>query len=222
MTSRPLSGTEAKRLHREWRRRTELRVGVLLDGVQQPFNVGSIVRTAAAFRAEHLWIAGNAPVTPDHPKSQKTSLGTERLLPWSVWPDVASAAADARDTGFALVGVELATEATPFPALVLDPARPVCLVLGHEERGLSRAAIAACDAVGFVPTPGKVGSLNVAVAAGIALYEVRRREWTDSGRDSEPSGVDLDADPAGGGAAGADERVGEGGVVGGAGEPPTV
>jgi tRNA (guanosine-2'-O-)-methyltransferase len=191
VTARPLSGTEAKRLHREWRRRTGGRVALLLDGVQQPFNVGSIVRTAAAFRAEHLWIAGGAPVTPDHPKARKTALGTERLLPWSVWPDVEAAAADVRTTGFSLLGVELATGAAPL--IDVTVAGPVCLVVGHEERGLSKAAIAACDAVGFVPTPGKVGSLNVAVAAGIALYEVRRREWTSPGG-SEAAGVDLDAD----------------------------
>ena len=193
MTSRALSGTEAKRLHREWRRRTSSRVALLLDGVQQPFNVGSIVRTAAAFRAEHLWIAGAGAVTPDHPKSRKTSLGTERLLPWSVWPDVREAVEDARAAGFGVVGVELATEATPLTDVVFDG--PVCLVVGHEERGLSKAAIALCDAVGFVPTPGKVGSLNVAVATGIALYEVRRREWVSGeAGGSEAAGVDLDAD----------------------------
>ena len=194
MTNRALSGTEAKRLHREWRRRTDGRVALLLDGVQQPFNVGSIVRTAAAFRAEHLWIAGAAAATPDHPKSRKTSLGTERLLPWSVWPDVTAAVDDARAAGFALVGVELATGATALTDVAMDG--PVCLVVGHEERGLSKTAIAACDAVGFVPTPGKVGSLNVAVAAGIALYEVRRREWTTAASEasgaSEAAGVDLD------------------------------
>jgi tRNA (guanosine-2'-O-)-methyltransferase len=219
--ARPLSGTEAKRLNREWRRRTDVPVGVLLDGVQQPFNVGSIVRTAAAFRASHLWIAGTAPVTPDHPKSRKTSLGTERLLPWSTWPDVSAAAADAKAAGFVLVGVELATEATPLPVLGGFGDRPVCLVLGHEERGLSRAAIAACDAVGYVPTPGKVGSLNVAVAAGIALYEVRRREWTAT-TTSEAAGVDLDPDAPDGGAARGGDGVGQGGVVGGAEEPPAV
>jgi tRNA (guanosine-2'-O-)-methyltransferase len=82
MTSgpRPLSATESKRLNREWRRRTEWPLVLLLDNVQTPFNVGSIVRTAAAFRVEHIFIVGTAPVTPEHPKSQKTSLGTERLL----------------------------------------------------------------------------------------------------------------------------------------------
>ena len=56
----------------------------------------------------------------------------------------------------------------------------VCLALGHEDRGLSAGVLAACDEVVFIPQLGKVGSLNVAHAAAIALYEVRRRSWTTS------------------------------------------
>lgn len=52
-----------------------------------------------------------------------------------------------------------------------------CLALGHEDRGLSDAVLEACDTVVFIPQLGKVGSLNVATACGIALYEVHRRLW---------------------------------------------
>jgi tRNA (guanosine-2'-O-)-methyltransferase len=53
----------------------------------------------------------------------------------------------------------------------------VCLALGHEDRGCSAALLAGADAVAYVPQTGKVGSLNVAAAAAIALAEARRREW---------------------------------------------
>jgi tRNA (guanosine-2'-O-)-methyltransferase len=53
-----------------------------------------------------------------------------------------------------------------------------CLVIGHEDHGLNEATLSACDAVAFIPQLGKIGSLNVATATSIALYEVRRREWT--------------------------------------------
>ena len=184
MTARNLSATEAKRLQREWRRRTERPLGLLLDNVQTPFNVGAILRTAASFRVTHLWLAG-ASATPEHDKTRKTSLGTERLVPWSSVPTVADGAAAARDEGMAVIGVELAMGAAPVSATTF-PATGVCLVLGHEDHGLSNAALAACDSFVYVPTPGKVGSLNVATAAAIALYEVRRQEWSDA------EGVDLD------------------------------
>ena len=75
------------------------------------------------------------------------------------------------------MAVELADGASALHQLPLDS--DVCLVIGHEDRGVGRDAIAACDAVGYLPQLGKVGSLNVATAASIAIYEVRRRSWTD-------------------------------------------
>src|ERR1700704_4750066 len=77
MSRRQLRGTELKRLHRSWARRTERKVWLLLDSVQTPWNVGAIVRTAAAYKVEELLLVG-ASVTPSHPRSRKTSLGTER------------------------------------------------------------------------------------------------------------------------------------------------
>lgn len=174
MKARNLTATEAKRLQREWRRRTRAPLGLLLDSVQNPFNVGSILRTAAAFRVDHLWLAGAA-TSPDHEKVHKTSLGTERLVSWTVVATAADGATEARRAGLRVVGVELALGAEPLAEL--DLSGPVCLVLGHEDRGLSPAALEACDHVAYIPTPGKVGSLNVAAAAAMALYDVRRQQW---------------------------------------------
>jgi tRNA (guanosine-2'-O-)-methyltransferase len=56
-----------------------------------------------------------------------------------------------------------------------------CLVVGHEDRGLSAATLGACDDVAYLPLLGKVGSLNVATAAAIACYEVRRQAWGGGG-----------------------------------------
>jgi tRNA (guanosine-2'-O-)-methyltransferase len=53
----------------------------------------------------------------------------------------------------------------------------ICLAVGHEDHGLSAATLAACDAVAFLPQLGRVGSLNVATACAIALYELRRQSW---------------------------------------------
>ena len=174
MTPRNLGDTELKRLHRAWRRRTEGRVAVLLDSVQTPYNVGSIVRLAAAFRVEHLHLAGaTAPLSASG--SRKTALGADRYVPHTVHPDVASAIDAVKDDGFRLVGIELADEATPLHEAALG--EDVCLAFGHEDKGLSPLTLAASDVVAFVPQLGKVGSLNVAAAAAIALYEVRRRAW---------------------------------------------
>lgn len=173
---RNLSATEAKRLNREWRRRTERPLGLLLDRVQTPFNVGSILRTAAALRVDHLWLSGDS-ATPHHDKTRKTSLGTERFVPWTVVATVAEGAALARSEGMEIIGVELAHGATALAETSFGLGG-ACLVLGHEDRGLSGAALAVCDRFAYIPLPGKVGSLNVATAAALALYEARRQEWS--------------------------------------------
>jgi|TARA_Y100001949_G_scaffold47629_1_gene39421 tRNA (guanosine-2'-O-)-methyltransferase len=169
-----LDGTGLKRLHRDWRRRREPEVALLLDSVQTPYNVGAILRTAAAYRVAHLWLAG-ATAPPTHSKTAKTALGTGRYLTWTVCEDVSDAIDGIRAAGYGLVGVELADEAVPIHEVRLP--EKACLALGHEERGLSATTLAACDAVAFIPQLGRVGSLNVATAAGIALYELNRRGW---------------------------------------------
>lgn len=172
--SRQLDSTGLKRLHRTWRRRTSDRVALVLDNVSSPFNVGAILRTAAALRVEHLWLAGDT-AAPTNAKTAKTALGSDRYVDWSPCETVGAATAAARAAGFRVVGLELADDAVPLHELA--PAPATCLVIGHEDRGLSPAALEACDAVAFVPLLGRIGSLNVATATSIALYELRRTEW---------------------------------------------
>ena len=172
---RTLTGTELKRQHRDWRRRTDGRLALLLDGVQTPYNVGSILRTAAAYRVDHLWLVPPTE-SPDHPKTQKTALGSQRFLTWTDDLDVQEAADAVAADGYLMVGVELAEGARPLHEL--DLTGDVCLAVGHEDRGLSKACLARCAQVGYLPQLGSIGSLNVAVAASIAMYEVRRRSWT--------------------------------------------
>jgi tRNA G18 (ribose-2'-O)-methylase SpoU len=172
---RQLRPTDVKRLNRDWRRRTQGRLALVLDSVGQPFNLGSIVRTAAAFGADSLWLCGN---TPDisHPSVGKVALGTERFLDVTREPSPALAAKAAAAAGYRVVAVELASGALPLAEAPLDG--DICLAIGNEDHGCSPALLAAVDAVTYIPQPSRVGSLNVAIAAGIAMAEVRRREWT--------------------------------------------
>jgi tRNA (guanosine-2'-O-)-methyltransferase len=173
---RQLGPTDLKRLHRDWAKRTTGRVALLLDGVMSPFNVGSITRTAAAFRVEHLYLAGGT-TSPASAKAGKTAMGTERFLAWSNFERGADALIAAREDGYYILGLELADHAVALyevPVVGSD----VCVVIGHEDRGLSAGMLAACDAVSFIPQLGRVGSLNVATATAIALYELRQREWS--------------------------------------------
>ena len=170
-----LRPTDLKRLHREWNRRSTGRLALLLEGVQSPFNVGSIVRTAAAYRVEHLYLCGPT-ASPASAKAAKVTLGTERYLSWTAFERGPDAADAAREEGYHVIGLELADAAVPLHQLTAGP--DVCLAMANEDHGLSPATLGACDAVAFLPMLGRVGSLNVATATAIALYEMRRQTWT--------------------------------------------
>ncbi len=169
-----LDSTGLKRLHRRWRKRTSGRVALILDGVANPFNVGSIVRTAAAQRVDHLWVASET--SPDHEKVNKTALGSLRFLSWSKVDSGSSAVAAAQANGYGVVALELTSDAMPLHESNLRG--DIALVIGHEDRGVAPETLAVCDKVVFIPQLGKVGSLNVAIATAIALYETRRSSWT--------------------------------------------
>ena len=172
--TRQLDSTGLKRLHRGWRRRTEGRVALVLDRLQSPFNVGSILRTAAAYTVDHLWLVEGT-ASPSDPKVAKVALGSDRFVRWTWCATVEEAIRAARADGYRAVGLELADDAVPLPELPVTEA--TCLVVGHEDRGLTPAAMAACDDLAFIPQLGRIGSLNVSMATAIALYEVRRQEW---------------------------------------------
>ena len=179
--SRPLDSTGLKRLHRSWRRRTTGRVALVLVDVQSPFNVGSILRTAAALRVDHLWLVGDT-APPTGAKTAKTALGTERYLRWSHHDTVAEAA-EAAAGGYRV-------SAWSSPGATRSPSCPAGRgVPGRRARG-PRASRRAhrLRRRRVHPQLGRVGSLNVAVATAVALYEVRRRSGPPGTR---PGGPEL-------------------------------
>ncbi len=171
---RQLGSTDLKRLHRTWQRQTEGRVRLVADAIQSPFNVGAILRTAAAFRVETVYVTPSTANVADS-RSQRLAMGTDRYLEIVKSADVNAALSDARADGYRVIAIELADGALPLHQI--DLRGDVCLVLGNEDQGLRKDVLEGADAVGFIPQLGKVGSLNVATAAAIAMYEARRQCW---------------------------------------------
>jgi tRNA (guanosine-2'-O-)-methyltransferase len=184
---RQLDGTGMKRLHRSWRPQTAGRIGLILDGLSTPVNVGSIIRTAAAYRVDTMWLAGATP-GPEHPGVVKTALGCERYLHMVSGELTGPAAIEqARQAGYRVVALEFTDTARALHTVDLGP--DVCLVVGHEDHGVSKPSLAAVDGAVFLPLVGKIGSLNVATAASIAIYELRRQSWTAA---SDAPGIDVE------------------------------
>ena len=144
------------------------RVELLLEDIRSAHNVGSILRTADAVRAEHVYLAGVS-ASGDHLGVRKTALGAEATVPWTRVSDAADTARQAKKRGMTLLALEHTDVSIPLDALDAS-IFPVCLLVGNEVDGLSEALIGLADRAVEIPQYGAKQSLNVAVASGIALY----------------------------------------------------
>jgi tRNA (guanosine-2'-O-)-methyltransferase len=169
---RPLIGTDLKRFLRDYRRANPAagEIAVMLQSVEYPANVGSIFRLADGAGVAELVLTGITP-TPPNPTIEKVGRYKSSRLPWRYEADPLVALAGLRERGYRLVAVELTAEAAPYHHY--DYPKKTCLVVGHEDHGITKATLAACDAAVFVPMYGKGLSLNVHVALAVVLYHMR-------------------------------------------------
>jgi len=157
-------------LKRAVARRSPPALFAVLDGVQDPHNLGAIARSAEALGVEGLFLASRGQVGVTSAVA-RASAGAVNWLPLCRVDDLGALADRLRRAGVALVG---ACEKAPGVLADHDFARPTALVLGGEARGIRPDLRRRCDALVRIPQRGKIGSLNVAAAAAICFYEARR------------------------------------------------
>jgi tRNA G18 (ribose-2'-O)-methylase SpoU len=150
----------------------QLPVTVLLDNFRSLYNVGAVFRTADAAAVERLLLCG---ITgrPEQKGVAKTALGAEHSVAWEPWSDAAEAVARFRNNEYEIAVLETSIRSVDLFDWV--PAFPVLLVLGNEVDGVTPALIEAADTHVRIPMLGTKHSLNVATAAGVALYELLRK-----------------------------------------------
>ncbi|HNS39341.1 MAG: tRNA methyltransferase [Anaerolineae bacterium] len=172
---RPLIGTELKRFLRDYRRANSPTTDlvVLLQSVEYPANVGSIFRLADGAGVNELILTGITP-TPPNATIDKVGRYKSLRLPWRYEADPLVAITGLRDKGYTIVAVELTDDAVPYHEYRYP--NKTCLVVGHEDHGITKATLAACDAAVFLPMYGKGLSLNVHVALAVVLYHIRHSE----------------------------------------------
>jgi 23S rRNA (guanosine2251-2'-O)-methyltransferase len=144
---------------------------LILDRVTDVRNFGAIARTAECAGIDAIVIGekGSAPITSD---AMKTSAGALNHLAICREKDLKHTLRYLRDSGIRVVAC---TEKTTNKIYDVDLKGPVAIILGSEEDGVSDELIRAADELAMIPMMGKIGSLNVSVAAGVAVYEVVRR-----------------------------------------------
>lgn len=158
-------------------------ITIILPDIRSAYNVGAIMRTADAVRAS-VWTCGYSPypTVPGDTRQphqadraarliKKTALGSERHVNHRHFPTLTQAAVVARSQGLRVIALEQAKSA--FDAFSYDYPGDVALIVGAEVDGLDETSLRLCDDVIELPMDGMKESLNVSVAAGIALYVLR-------------------------------------------------
>lgn len=144
---------------------------LVLDGVQDPHNLGACLRVADAAGA-HAVIAPKDRAVGLNATAMKVASGAADSVPYVTVTNLARALREMQDAGVRVIGTDGEAEKSLFEA---DLSGPVALVLGSEGDGMRRLTRETCDELVRIPMHGSVESLNVSVASGICLFEARRR-----------------------------------------------
>lgn len=149
------------------------RLVVVLEDIGDHTNVGAAFRAAAGLGADAVLVSPRC-ADPLYRRSVRVSMGTVFQVPWTRMLDWDAGVQELRDAGFGIAALALADDAVGLDAYAANRPERVALVLGSEGDGLSRTAIASADTVVTIPMSGGVDSLNVASAAAVALWALRR------------------------------------------------
>lgn len=144
---------------------------VVLDNIRSGLNVGSIFRSADAFRIEKIICCGYTPVPP-HREVLKSALGSTESVLWSYEASAAGAVHQLRQQRFRVFAVEQTTDSVALNSFRPSDHLPLAVVFGNEVQGVDQQVIEACDGTIEIQQFGTKHSLNVAVCAGIVLYDL--------------------------------------------------
>lgn len=143
----------------------------ILDNVRSLNNVGSIFRSADAFRIQHIYLCGIT-ATPPHKDIQKTALGSTEAVDWSYAKDTLAVVEKLQSVNVKVMAIEQAENATVLQDFYPNNQSIYALVFGHEVKGVNQAVVNQCDGVIEIPQFGTKHSLNIAVSGGVVLWDL--------------------------------------------------
>jgi 23S rRNA (guanosine2251-2'-O)-methyltransferase len=143
---------------------------LILDDIRSLNNVGSVFRTADAFRAERLYLAGITG-TPPHRDITKTAIGATESVDWTHAPDVDALVARLQADGYVIVAIEQAENSTLLTNFQPASGKRYAFVFGNEVTGVRDSVVQQANKVVEIPQFGTKHSLNVAVTTGIICYD---------------------------------------------------
>jgi 23S rRNA (guanosine2251-2'-O)-methyltransferase len=169
---RKLKAAEMKRLSvADFHTAPKMPVIIVLDNIRSQNNVGSVFRTADAFRCEAIWLCGITAVPP-HREIHKTALGATESVEWLYFADNLEAIRQLRQRNYRIYAVEQTDQSIPLTSFHPELSPGIALVLGNEVSGIDVRLLEAADGSIEIPQYGTKHSLNIAVAAGIMIWDI--------------------------------------------------
>ncbi len=140
---------------------------LLAHNIRSLWNVGSFFRTCDAFGVKKLILTGYT-ATPPRREISKTAIGAEEWVEWEHYKDPLNVISVLKKKDYRIVGLEIAEGSVDIRDYEVP--EKICLIVGHEVMGVPKEILKVCDDIIHIPMQGKKESLNVSVAAGIALH----------------------------------------------------
>lgn len=180
---RKLRTIEMSRLSiEEFKEAEKLPLIVVLDDVRSLYNVGSVFRSADAFRIEAIYLCGIT-ATPPNAEIHKTALGGEDSVDWKYFERTEDAVEDLHKKGVFVYSVEQVEHSTKLHTLDLNAELTTnnshyAIIMGNEVKGVKQSVVDMSDACLEIPQFGTKHSLNVSVTAGIVIWEFVKQLFT--------------------------------------------
>lgn len=171
---RKLKLEELGRLTRsEFAEADKIPVVVVLDNIRSGMNVGSVFRTADAFKIERVILTGIT-AQPPHKEILKTAIGASLSVDWEYHEQVADAVLSLKKQDYQIIGIEQTTDSVSINDVTIDTDKKHAIVLGNEVDGISDDVLPLLDTAVEIPQYGTKHSLNVSVCGGIVLWHFAR------------------------------------------------
>ncbi len=150
-------------------------LSIIADDIIDPLNVGSLFRLCDALGIEKLYLCGKTPAPPNS-KINKTSRSTEKSVDYEVHANAEMLVTRLKSSGFSIISLEITSSSLPISSdefnQAIDHTKPVCLILGSENTGISESLLSLSDITTHIPMYGNNSSMNVISAASIACFEI--------------------------------------------------
>ncbi len=169
---RKLINEELSRLSaEEFKQADKIPVVVVLDNVRSCNNVGSVFRTSDALLVNKIFLCGITATPPDK-EIHKTALGAENTVSWEYLQTTEEAVENLKNDCYTIIAIEQVEGSIALNEFIPEPGEKLALIFGNEVKGVQQEIVNLCDKTIEIPQFGTKHSFNIAVSAGIVLWDL--------------------------------------------------